>query len=95
MRPIIIQSPLLKLTESLLLPDLKNYLSKSLHPSQPGFVPGLSIFMNIHQALNQILLRTHNGNKCYGLFVDYKSAYNTLNHQTLFTRLSPIIGKKN
>ncbi len=94
MRPIIIPSPILKLIESGLLPTLRSYLINGLHPSQSGFVPGCGIFVNIHRALDQILLKIRNKKKCYGLFIDFASAYNTVNHNLLFERLSPILVEK-
>jgi len=93
MRPIVIQSPLLKLTESVLLPELQHYLKTNLHPSQTGFVPDCGILVNIHRALDQILNFTRKGKKCYGLFIDFTSAYNTLDHNKLFSRINPIIGE--
>ena len=93
-RPIIVMSPLLKLLESGLLEDLMTYLVKELHPSQTGFVPGNGIFVNIHRAIARIKARTDVKKKCYGLFFDFSSAYNTINHQKLFQRLLPIIGNE-
>ena len=94
MRPIIIQSPVLKLIEAGLLPTLRSYLLYQLHPSQTGFVPGSGIFVNIHRALDQILCRTSKKQRCYGLFIDFTSAYNTISHEKLFSRLIPILGEK-
>jgi len=46
MRPIIVTSPLIKLVEACLLPDLTTYLIEKLHHSQTGFIPGNGIFVN-------------------------------------------------
>ena len=94
MRPIIVTSPLVKLIEAGIMPDLRDYLIKNLHHSQTGFVPGFGIFVNIHRALSRIKLRTLNKQRCYGIFVDFSSAYNTIDHQILFSKLAPIIGEE-
>ena len=56
--PIIVQSPLLKLTEICILPELRDYLYKNLHSSQTDFVSTYGIFTNINSALEEILSYT-------------------------------------
>ena len=41
MRPILVQSPIVKLLEARFLPKLQDYLTKRLCPAQTGFVPGM------------------------------------------------------
>ena len=94
MRPIVVTSPIVKLIEAGLLPELSEYLIKNLHHGQTGFVPGFGIFVNIHRAIERIKLRTLDKRRCYGVFVDFSSAYNTIDHQILFQRLQPILGEE-
>jgi len=94
LRPIIVTSPLIKIIEACLLPDLTSYLIEKSHHSQTGFVPGNGIFVNIFRALERIKLRTSNRKRCYGIFIDFSSAYNTVDHQILFQKLLPILGEE-
>ncbi len=94
MRPIIVTSALLKLIEACLMPELTSYMVQNLHHSQTGFVPGNGIFVNIHRALNRIMTRTTLKKRCYGIFIDFSSAYNTVDHQLLFQKLLPILGEE-
>ena len=94
MRPIVVTSPLIKLVESGIVADLNDYLISKLHCSQTGFVPGNGIFVNIHRTIERIRLRTMRKQRCYGVFVDFSSAYNTLNHQLLFEKLAKVIGEE-
>ena len=93
MRPIVVNSPIVKLIEAGLMPELSEYLTKKLHPGQTGFVPGNGIFVNINRIIQRIRARTLAGKRCYGVFIDFTSAYNTLDHSILFERLLPIIGE--
>jgi len=72
-RPIVVNSPLVKLIESGIMPELSTYLIKKLHPGQTGFVPGNGIFVNIHRVIDRIRRRTINGNRCFGVFIDFTS----------------------
>ncbi len=94
MRPIVVTSPIVKLVEASLLPELTQYRVEKLHVSQTGFVPGNGIFVNIHRAIYRIKMRTEKKLRCYGIFIDFSSAYNTLDHETLFELLTPILGKE-
>jgi len=94
MRPIVVTSPLVKLIESGISIELTDYLIRKLHRSQTGFVPGNGIFVNINRAISRIKSRTLNKQRCYGVFVDFSSAYNTLNHQILFDKLPKVIGEE-
>ncbi len=94
MRPIIIMSPLTKTLEAGLLDELMKYLTEKLHPSQTGFVPSNGIFVNLFRTIARIKLRTMKKKKCYGLFINFSSAYNTINHKKLFERLNPNLGKQ-
>jgi len=93
-RPIIIMSPLLKILESILMPQLSTYLIKELYPGQTGFVPGNGIFVNIYRTIERIRKRNDRKQRCFGLFIDFSSAYNTIKHTLLFQKLEPILGEK-
>jgi len=94
MRPIIITSPLIKLIEAGLMPELTDYLIKDLHRGQTGFVPGFGIFVNIYRVIQRIKVRTLRNQRCFGVFVDFSSVYNTIDHQILFQKLLPILGEE-
>ncbi len=91
MRPIIIMSTLTKILEGGLLDELMQYLTERLHPSQTGFVPSNGIFVNLFRVINRVHLRTSKKKRCFGLFIDFSSAYNTINHEKLFQKLSTIL----
>ena len=86
-RPIVVMSPLVKLLEARLLNKLQKVLEEDLHRSQTGFVPGLDIYVNLHRAVQRIQKRTEAGNPAFCLFLDFKSAYNTIPHEDLFKKL--------
>jgi len=66
----------------------------NLHRSQTGFVPHLDIFVNLQRAINQIRNRLNNNKRVFCLFVDFKSAYNTIPHQGLFRKLRKSLPEK-
>ena len=87
MRPIAIQSPLVKILEARFLPKLQDYLNLKLDRSQTGFVQKIGIQVNLVRTMERIKLRTHQ-NKCtYGLFIDFSNAYNSIPHSLLFQKL--------
>ncbi len=90
-RPIIVMSAIVKIMESRWLPKLKAYLVERLCPCQTGFVTGQGIFSNITRAINRIKSRTDSGKNVFGLFIDFKSAYNFARHDILFDRLNGIL----
>ena len=93
-KPIIVTSPLYKLLEARILPKLlRKYLINSLERPQIGFIAGMDVSVNIQRALNRIKLRTRNGKRAYCLFLDFKSAYNTIPHCKLFEKLQNILSK--
>ena len=87
LRPIVISSPLIKLLEARFLEKLKIYLNEKLDRSQTGFVDKMGIQVNLHRALKQITNRFKNGNSCFGLFIDFSNAYNSVPHTLLFQKL--------
>ena len=75
------------------LPKLQEYVISKLCPSQTGFVPGQGVFTNIFRAIKRIKERTNNKQHIYGLFIDFKSAYNYTRHDLLFERLEKVLDK--
>ena len=87
MRPIMVQSALVKLIEARFLPKLRNYLEQKLDRSQTGFVPRMGIHVNLDRALHRITERTKDKRNCYGLFIDFQNAYNSVPLTLLFKKL--------
>jgi hypothetical protein len=87
MRPIAVQSPLVKLLEARFLPKLQKYLNKKLDRSQTGFIQKMGIQVNLVRALERITLRTKQKKVVYGLFIDFSNAYNSIPHELLFKKL--------
>ena len=86
-RPIMVQSPLVKLLEARFLPKLQRYLEERLGVSQTGFVPYTGTQVNIQRALERITKRTKANRWVYGLFIDFSNAYNSIPHSLLFQKL--------
>ena len=87
LRPIAVQSPLVKLLEARFLPKLQDYLNQKLDRSQTGFIQKMGIQVNLVRALERIKLRTDKGRCVYGLFIDFSNAYNSIPHCLLFKKL--------
>jgi len=87
MRPIIIQSPLVKILESRFLPPLQEYLTYKLDRAQTGFINGIGIQANLTRVLERITIRTKQKRPVYGLFIDFANAYNNVPHSLLFQKL--------
>ena len=92
-RPIIILSLIIKIMECRWLPKLQEYVITKLCPSQTGFVPGQGVFTNIFRTIKRIRQRTDKKQHVFGLFIDFKSAYNYTRHDLLFERLEKILTK--
>ena len=87
LRPIAVQSPLVKLLEGRFLQKLQEYLNFKLDRSQTGFIQKMGIHVNLTRALDRISLRTKQGKYVYGLFIDFSNAYNSIPHCLLFQKL--------
>lgn len=90
-RPIIISSPVVKLLEALLLPKIRDYLSQKLYRGQVGFVKGMGTSVNLGRLIQRYAQLNSEKKKAYALFLDFKSAYNTVLHSKLFKRLRKIM----
>ena len=73
--------------ESRFLPKLQIYLIEKLHRSQTGFVPRMGVHINIERAVKRIRMRTENNRACYGLYIDFANAYNSVPQTLLFEKL--------
>ena len=87
MRPIVIQSPLIKLLEARFLTKLQTYLTQKLDRSQTGFVKGMGTQVNLWRAIKRINIRTADNKPVFGLFIDFSNAYNSVPHTLLFKKL--------
>ena len=76
-RPIIILSPMIKFIELRFYRKLLNYLKWDLDKNQIGFVPNCSTQMNIKQVVQRIQTSTKQ-DKVNCIFIDFSSAYNTI-----------------
>jgi len=87
LRPIAVQSPIVKILEARFLPKLQHYLNKKLDRSQTGFIQRMGIQVNLVRAMERITLRTKQKKYAYGLFIDFRNAYNSVPHSLLFKKL--------
>ena len=87
-------SPLAKLLEARLLDKHQHYLVNTLTKSQIGFVPQMDVFVNICRALKKIRTRIEAKSPVFCLFLDFRSAYNTVPHDSLFEKLSQVCSQE-
>ena len=87
----MVTSPLYKLLEARLLPKLRSYLTNGLARSQTGFVSKMDTSVNLCRAVERIKLRTNAKKHAFCLFLDFRSAYNTIPHIKLFNKLYGIL----
>jgi len=73
---------------------LKKYMTGELCPSQTGFVSGQGVFPNVFRVIKRIKFRTDLKKNVFGLFVDFKCAYNHVSHSKLFERLSRVLSEE-
>jgi hypothetical protein len=91
LRPIMITSPLIKLIESVALVELKSKLEPAITASQIGFVSKLGTHVHILRLLSRIIdikdsPRFKSG-RWFSFFIDFKSAFDKVDHQILFKKL--------
>ena len=86
-RPIAVCSALIKILESRVRKRLETYMVEKLHRGQTGFVPGMGITVNQMRLIQRVKDITNNKRHCFGLFIDFSSAYNTILHTKLFEKL--------
>ena len=93
-RPIAVCSALIKLVESRSRKTLETYMIEKLHRGQTGFVSGMGIAVNQMRMVNRIKEITSNKRHCFGLFIDFSSAYNTILHTKIYERLMKVLPKE-
>ena len=93
-RPIAVNSALVKLLESRVRKRLEDYMVEKLHRGQTGFVPGMGITINQMRLVQRVKEITNSKRHCFGLFIDFSSAYNTILHTKLFERLEKTLPKE-
>ena len=62
---------------------LKKYLKERLDPNQTGFVPGCSTGINIQLLIEKFKESKKKDGLCC-IFIDFKSAYNTILRENLY-----------
>ena len=62
---------------------LKRYLKLQLDRNQTGFVPGMGTAVNIQLLIEKMKQTRKKDGECC-LFIDYKSAYNTVDKEKLY-----------
>ncbi len=90
-RPIMISSALTKILESRLREPLETYTVEKLHRGQTGFVPKMGISVNQMRLTQRVKDITNSKRHCFGLFIDFSNAYNTILHSKLFDRLQKVL----
>lgn len=93
-RPIAVGSPGNKLHQAFAIEPLSRYMVENLHRGQTGFVPGMGTLVNTYRLIKQVNERRLNKRCCYGLFIDFSSAYNTILHPLLYERLKGALSDK-
>lgn len=80
-RPIVITSPIIKALEAYLLPDLQTYGIIRLNKNQVGFVANRSTADNVVRLYLECQKHKNEG---YVIFVDFSSAYDTIQRKKLY-----------
>lgn len=89
-RPISILPFFSKVIEKIVEKRLSSYLNKFnlLTPRQFGFRPGLSTNLALIALTDYIKLEIDNGKFVGGIFIDFTKAFDTINHDILFSKLA-------
>jgi hypothetical protein len=89
-RPIVVTSPIVKMLESYVHKKLATYCKENIKKQQIGFAQGCSIHTNLFRLGNEIYKnqRKRKGRKkIHMLFVDLKSAFDSVHRETLYKLL--------
>lgn len=91
-RPISVLTPLSKILEKIINFRLVNYLRKNniISSSQFGFRQGMSTEDAILQLASLVTNKVDNGDKCLGVFLDLKNAFDSVSVSILLHRLEEI-----
>ena len=87
LRFINISSPLLKIVELHLESELRIHLTPKLHEKQRGFTQKMSTTHNLAELYQKARDIMDGNGRCLIVFIDLKSAFDTVDHDLLFTRL--------
>ena len=82
-RPIVVLSPMFKWLERRFILKLQRYLTRHLDRNQTGFVAGMGTHVNILLLVERLRAMKKKQGECC-IFIDYKSAYNTINRERLY-----------
>ena len=92
LRPIMISSPIVKVIEAIALEDLKRVLEPRIDLAQVGFLPALNTQTQILRLVGKVIdLRESplfRSGCWFILFVDFKAAFDKVNHAVLFRKLA-------
>jgi hypothetical protein len=91
LRPIMISSPIIKIIEAIVLGDLKEKLEHLIDHAQVGFLPKLSTQTQILRLLGKVIdckaSPRFNSGAWVILFIDFKAAFDRVDHSILFRKL--------
>ena len=91
LRPIMISSPVVKLIESIALRELRVKLQPRISKAQVGFLPHLGTQTHLLRLLGRMKdIQANPGFRpltWHVLFIDFKSAFDRVNHEMLFSKL--------
>ena len=92
LRPIMISSPIVKLIEAIALADLKQVLEPLIDSAQVGFLPTLNTQTQILRLIGKVIdIRNSplfGPGRWFILFIDFKAAFDKVNHSILFRKLT-------
>lgn len=91
LRPIMITSPIVKLIEAIALRELKDKLEPRICSAQTGFISGLGTQVHILRLVGKIRdiqnAPFFKSGNWFAFFVDFKSAFDRVDHLRLFQKL--------
>ena len=91
LRPIMISSPIIKIIEAIALGDLREKLEHLIDHAQVGFLPKLSTQTQILRLLGKVIdckaSPRFNSGAWIILFIDFKAAFDRVDHNILFRKL--------
>ena len=79
----MVSSPVIKFLEGYIAPELKKYATSRMHRGQYAFYSGSSIDLCKRSAFSTIKTRINLDKTTYGLFIDFKSAYDSVDRVRL------------